>query len=39
MQARERTIKHQAELVPKNYESEGQEFYSLLARHLRQSTI
>jgi hypothetical protein len=33
MQARERTIGHQAELVPKNFESEGREFESLRARH------
>jgi hypothetical protein len=36
MQARERTVKHQAELVPKNYESGGQEFESL---RVRQKTL
>jgi hypothetical protein len=36
MQARERTVKHQAELVPKNYESGGREFESLRARQENQ---
>jgi len=34
-----RTIETQAELVPKNYESGGQEFESLRARQLNQKLM